>query len=365
MDLPFVPGLELSALLFAEGVCPLMAEYFPTLAWSAARLDFGSDVLGFDTPQSRDHGWGPKLTLFIAEVDWALRQDVIDVLGYHLPLTVGGYSTHFSDEGMESIPVPAVQRPIRHGVQVTTVARFFTDYVGFDPMLPIDEIGWLLAPPQRLRTVASGRVFYDGLGALERAKQTLHWYPRDVWLYLMANAWRRIDQEEPFMARCGDVGDELGSRLVAARQIDELMRLCFLIERQYWPYSKWFGTAFSRLACAARLMPIFERVLDGRGWREREKHLSEAYLIVGEMHNALEATPHVAPEVTPFYTRPYRVPHAARFCDALHAEIKSETVRRWPRDVGGVGQWASSTDVLEHISLCRSLGVVYQDGAGA
>jgi hypothetical protein len=54
------------------------------------------------------------------------------------------------------------------------------------------------------------------------------------------------------MARCGDVGDELGSRLVAARLIEELMRLCFLMEKQYWPYAKWFGTAFSKLACAGR-----------------------------------------------------------------------------------------------------------------
>jgi hypothetical protein len=48
------------------------------------------------------------------------------------------------------------------------------------------------------------------------------------------------------MARCGDVGDELGSRLVAARLIEELM------QKQYWPYAKWFGTAFSKLACAGR-----------------------------------------------------------------------------------------------------------------
>ncbi|MBN1936659.1 MAG: DUF4037 domain-containing protein [Anaerolineae bacterium] len=365
MDLPFVPGLELSKLLFVEGVRPVMAAHFSALAYSAARIDFGSDVLGFDTPQSRDHGWGPKLTLFVAEENWAQCQAIIDALGHCLPLTVGGYSTHFTDEGMESIPIEAIQRPIRHGVRVTTVARFFTDYVGFDPTLSIDEIDWLLAPPQRLRTIASGRVFHDGLGALDRARRALCWYPRDVWLYLMANAWRRIDQEEPFMARCGDVGDELGSRLIVARQIDELMCLCFLIERQYWPYNKWFGTAFSRLVCAGNLMPVFQRVLDSPNWHEREKHLSGAYLIVGEMHNALCLTPYIEPEIVPFYTRPYQVPHAARFCDALHAEIASKTVQSWPRDIGSVGQWANSTDVLEHIPLCQALGVIYKNGAGA
>jgi len=67
-----------------------------------------------------------------------------------------------------------------------------------------------------------------------------------------------VSQEEAFMARCGDVGDELGSRLVAARMIVELMRLCFLMARHYWPYAKWFGTAFSRLDGADELQPVFQ-----------------------------------------------------------------------------------------------------------
>ena len=362
MDLPFVPGLELSERLLLQGVQPVMAAHFPNLAYSAARIGFGSDVLGFDTPQSRDHGWGPKLTLFIAEADWAQRQAIVDILGCHLPLTVGGYSTHFTDEGPESTPVEATQRPIHHNVQVTTVSRFFTGYVGFDPTRFISETDWLTTPAQRLRTIASGKVFYDGLGVLRNIQEILRWYPRDVWLYLMMNAWRRIDQEEPFMARCGDVGDELGSRLVAARQIDELMRLCFLIERRYWPYYKWFGTAFSRLACADRLTPIFGRVFDSQTWPAREKHLAQACLVVGAMHNALRLTPQITPEITPFYGRPYQVPHAARFCDALYAEITSAVVLAWPRDVGGVAQFVNSTDVLEHVSRCRALGVIY--GAG-
>ena len=36
-------------------------------------------------------------------------------------------------------------------------------------------------------------------------------------------------------------------RIVTARMAEKLMRLCFLIERRYAPYSKWFGAAFSRL----------------------------------------------------------------------------------------------------------------------
>jgi hypothetical protein len=46
--------------------------------------------------------------------------------------------------------------------------------------------------------------------------------------------------------RCAEVGDELGSRVVAARLVREVMHLAFLLEQQYLPYSKWLGTAFAR-----------------------------------------------------------------------------------------------------------------------
>lgn len=358
MDISFIPGLQLAELFYLEAVQPILAERFPQMAYSAARLDFGSDVLGFDTPQSRDHGWGPKLTLFVSETDCThLRQPIVETLADELPLSIHGYPTHFTSEGADSCMQAVDHGPVNHGVTVTTVKQFFATYVGFSTE-PIGEVDWLIAPPQRLRTIASGKVFYDGLGCLKAVQGTLRWYPHDVWLYLLANQWRRVDQEEPFMARCGDVGDELGSRLIAARQIDELMRLCFLMEKQYPPYYKWFGAAFSRLHCAGRLTPIFHRVLDSMDWKTREEHLSAAYVVAGEMHNALNITAHIKPEITPFFDRPYLAPHADRFVEAIHSQIQSPTVRSWPKHTGAPGQFINSTDVLENVALCRAMSVV-------
>lgn len=39
------------------------------------------------------------------------------------------------------------------------------------------------------------------------------------------------------------------------------MQICFLMERQYAPYPKWFGSAFGQLDCASHLKPVLERVL--------------------------------------------------------------------------------------------------------
>ena len=66
----------------------------------------------------------------------------------------------------------------------------------------------------------------------------------------------RLNQEEHLMGRAGMVGDEIGSAVIGARLVRDLMHLCFLMERKYAPYPKWFGTAFARLACEAELCPV-------------------------------------------------------------------------------------------------------------
>lgn len=190
-------------------------------------------------------------------------------------------------------------------------------------------------------------------------RDRLHWYPRDVWLYRMANQWRRIDQEEPWVGRCGDVGDDLGSRIVAARLTVELMRVCFLIEREFWPYFKWFGTAFSRLRGAPGLEPILHDVLSAADWKTREAALGQAYLRVGVMHNELGITEPVEPRLAPFFGRPYLVPHAMRFVDALMGAIDSPALRAIPPYVGAVDQFADSTDILDDLPKAQALLAVY------
>jgi hypothetical protein len=60
---PFVRGLDLCELFYKEAVKPILAQSFPDLVYSAALIGLGSEVLGFDTPQSMDHDWGPRLML--------------------------------------------------------------------------------------------------------------------------------------------------------------------------------------------------------------------------------------------------------------------------------------------------------------
>ncbi len=54
----FMPGIELSKVLYEEAVRPILRGLFPGLRYAAARVGAGSEVLGFDTPRSADHEWG-------------------------------------------------------------------------------------------------------------------------------------------------------------------------------------------------------------------------------------------------------------------------------------------------------------------
>ena len=94
----WLPGLQLNLFFYHEAVRPLLDAEFPGLPHSAALIGYGSDVLGFDTPMSTDHNWGPRLQLFLAPEDFASRRDAVDeALRTRLPATFRGYSVNFSE----------------------------------------------------------------------------------------------------------------------------------------------------------------------------------------------------------------------------------------------------------------------------
>ena len=124
------------------------------------------------------------------------------------------------------------------------------------------------------------------------------------------------------MGRAGYAGDELGSALIASRLVRDVMGLCFLMERQYAPYAKWFGTAFRRLECAEALAPALRRAQTGATWREREEALCEAYRQLAVMHNRLGLTDPCPTDPAPFFGRPFQVIELhGRFAERLRAPI--------------------------------------------
>jgi hypothetical protein len=362
MRYPFVKGMVLAERLYQEGVGPVMAEHFPELRYSAARLGRGSDTLGYDTPVSADHGWGPTVEVYLSAEDHAEHAHrIVDLMRRELPREVAGVPTNFNsaNHGVGK-PARLDSGPIEHRVTCVNIETFVVSYRPLNPNRGITALDWLTLPQQTLRLIRSGRVFHDGLGELEAIREALRFYPDDVWYYLLSAQWERFGQEASFMGRCGDVGDELGSRVLAARLIHHIMDLCFLMERQYAPFSKWFGTAFSELRCAADLTPVLQGALDAQTWQERERHLSRAYEYLAQMHNALGITEPVPTEVEPFFTRPYLVPGKSNPGAAIYDRISDEEVKRLPRFVGSVDQLTNVVCVRDWSSRRAGLTALYE-----
>ena len=135
------------------------------------------------------------------------------------------------------------------------------------------------------------------------------------------------------------------------------MRLCFLMERQYAPFIKWFGTAFAQLDCASEFIPVFRRTLEANSWEEQQEYLTTAYEFVARVHHILGISNPLATTVSPYYTRPFLVIHADRFVDAIRAAIMSEQVLALPEHLGSVDQFVDSTDALKYLDRLK---VVYR-----
>lgn len=366
----FVPGLELCRHWYEEEVRPVMAATFPRLPYAAARIGAGSEVLGFDTPMSMDHDWGPHLQLFLRDADAHLAAAVRATLRRELPPSFAGFPVRLSEPGRRQDEHGAIgppPDPRRDAVWLATCRAFCWDHLRHDIDAPLSAADWLTFPGQRLLEVTAGAVYRDDVGELTALRERLAYYPRDVWLYLLAAGWVRISQEEHLMPRAGFVGDELGSALIGSRLARDVMGLCFLMERRYPPYPKWFGSAFQRLACAPELTPPLWEAQQAASWQEREAAMAWAYAALARTHNALGLTPPLPEAVSPFHGRPFQVIHGGRFAEALRAQIVSDEVRRiaaW-RLIGGIDQWSDSTDLRADIAVRPALLALYQGASDA
>jgi hypothetical protein len=354
MTQEFVRGLDLSRLFYQQAVRPVLDEAFPQLTYSAARLGSGSEVLGFDTERSADHEWGPRLQLFLRDEDVATSgESVATMLSERLPKDFLGWSTHFGPEGADIRAMEHTDGPVRHRVDVTSLAAWSSLQLGFDARLNVSDLDWLATPGQRLAEAVGGAVFHDGLRELVALREALRWYPDDIWRLVLAGQWQRIAQEEAFPGRCDEVGDELGARVVTARLVRDLMRLCLLMGRRYVPYSKWLGSAFDALPCATMIRPPLVAALGAGIWSEREQHLCLAYEMVAEQHNQLGLTPPLDASTRGFHGRPYQVIDGGRFAIALLKTVSDSRLRRLP-PVGNVDQFIDSTDILTDPELARA-----------
>jgi len=345
----FVPGLDLAHAFYED----VLAGIVGPVSHAAAALGEGSEMLGFDTARSTDHSWGPRAQIFVQAEAVDTVRSRIDA---HLPDTFQGWPVSYYRWQTNRV---------EHHVEVTTVHEWFQTHLGVDPRPSLTTSAWLATPQQLLLEVTRGRVFHDDTGDVTALRARLGWYPADVWLWMMAAQWNRLQEVESFIGRTAELGDQLGSRLVAARIAQDAVRLCFLQERQYVPYPKWLGTAFARLDAATEVGPLIQEIFAAADFAGRDEVIARLYEALARRHNALSLTAPVDTMVGPFEVqiddavRPFRVLNATRFVEACRESVADEALRRLPV-VGAFDQLTAPTDLLVHFTdWPRRLDTVY------
>ena len=358
----FIGGIALCRGFYRDCAEKILDESFPDLVYSSGLIGYGSDVLGYDDPVSTDHMWGPRLWLFLREEDMGLAEEIMTAFSHRLPCTYRGYSMNFSapDENDNGVrhPEPVEHGPVHPLIWLRTFDSFLIGQIGTadpDSLTPAD---WLALSEHRLLSLVSGQFFHDGLDCAAVVDK-IRYYPRPVRLYLIASAWDSIASEQAFLRRAGDVGDDIGSRLICARIAERLMRLCFLYKGVYAPYSKWFGTAFGKLDIDPAIGQNIREALAADNVILREEKLLSAMVKVAQMHNDSGLAAPVPVEVRDYYGRDIRVIFAEQWADSAAAELAGTELEHFPR-IGSFSQLAGLSDFSDDPANYRKIADFYR-----
>ncbi len=329
----FIKGIELCRGFFQEAAKPILDRRFPDLQYSAGLIGYGSDVLGYDDAVSTDHMWGPRFYLFLNKDAIGKKEEILSAFSEELPYLYQGYSVNFSEPDPNDHGVRHAE-PISSGkvnplIFITTLEEFLVPALGNARLEQLQPLDWLTFSEHRLLSLVSGTMFQDDLKVMEKLS-VLRYYPEDVKLYLLASNWGILAEEQAFVKRCGQRGDEIGSRLICGRIVERLMRLCFLYRETYAPYSKWFGTAFHKLPIDEAIKSEMKAALQADDLLCREEHLVKAQSLVADLHNASGITPVVNYQIESYFGRDIKVIYADKFVNALIEKLKGTAFEQVP-----------------------------------
>ena len=354
MSKNFIKGLELNKGYYLDIVEPIIKSNFPRLKYSAGLIGYGSDVLGFDTPISMDHNWGPRLILFLEKSEIKEYKDVLDDLfKKELPYEYKGFPINFTEpdndgvQKMEKIN----EGKVNHLIQITTIKDFLYKYLGIKDIQNIQLIDWLKFPEQGLIEVTEGKIFYDGLKKLKKIRNYFNFYPEDVLKLKLASLWNYIAKEEAFIGRNADLEQAMGVKLISSRIVNTLMKICLYLERKYIPYSKWFSKSFEKLECYDFLGNLFKDILYCENKDEIEGLICNAYKKVILLQNKLKLTENIKINIDNYYGRPYKVIFTDKITDKLLGSIENNELKNINLDSISLIENSEGIDMTDNSKL--------------
>jgi hypothetical protein len=244
-----VQGLEIARDFFDRWGYPFVRAEFPALAGRiAAGRVFGSDVLGADDAQSRDHDWGPQFELFLSAPDFrAVGATVAAAMNRAAPNPWEGH--RLAGYGDQSVRVHSLPQWFHERFRLAAPPGAWPD--------------WRPIPEASLYCLRHAAIWVDGTGELSAWRTALAHYPAPLRFARLSeecyNAWHY--GEYNFVERVAKRGDPLAVALSLGRFVDAVMRLRLLLSGDFTPFWKWLPHAFRRLDGASGYVPLLEALL--------------------------------------------------------------------------------------------------------
>lgn len=214
-------------------------EEFTQLA--VASVGCGSDRLGADDENSRDHCWEPGFQIFSDRLSREVLNDIESYVFEHLPWDYAGFARG------DCCGSP-------NGIRAWTIDEFFSSFTSFATP-PTQDRQWLLIADEALYHVTNGEVFHDPTGDLTQRREAFGSFPDNVWRYKLAGRASRICVQRYQAERCISHGETLAAELMLIEGVREVLHFLCLINRRYAPNDRW-------LPWVVRRLPILADVID-------------------------------------------------------------------------------------------------------
>lgn len=229
-------GLGIAEDFFRQWGLPAIQERWPSLVGNmAAGRIFGSDVLGGDDEVSRDHNWGPQFHIWLHSDDYvAMGLKIEEALNGAAPNPWNGFRV--AGGGDKSVHV--------HNIETYCNEVFHGQYADFRN--PPWE--YLKDHESNLYFIRHGAIWHDPASLLGEVQSVLHFYPKQCYLQRLKEECFRVwhHGEYNFVQRMVKRADPIACAICLGEFISGVMKLCFLISKDYAPYWKWLAFEFRK-----------------------------------------------------------------------------------------------------------------------
>lgn len=275
-------GLVISEEFIRELLWPLLQRELPEVCGrlAIAIVGTGSDVLGLDDQVSKDHHWGPRANVILLPEDVPQLAQRVQEAFTKLPEKFRTFSISTQFENMT-------------GVCCSGMNDFFTFFLG-TATLPASDRDWLNLCETDLLHVTAGKVIIDGPGELTYRRNALAYYPETVWKKRIADWCMYITgRDAPYnLNRMSKRNDRMAALMYESMYYKQVMELCFTLNRQYAPYTKWLNRTYRTLGhYVDKISPALDAILPEKDLHQKVLKMIEVNYLIADALTDLALTP--------------------------------------------------------------------------